>query len=229
MGVSIDFDGDGLTGYGFSVSAGGSITDTIYRNENQGNTDWDADWESATFVDEEAWFAEVFIPWTVAPMKAVTGPTRTINVAFWRMVISEGRANTSIPGNPRQEKFLSLLHPLNFTNHNPTKVDFFPYVNATQDRVKDEVDTKTGMEVFWKIDAGKQLNIAINPDFGQVESDELVVNFSSSETFYSDKRPFFSENHSLFDVKSDEIFYIINTRRIGAAPIMTAAAMGRTR
>ena len=218
VGVSIDFDGDGLTGYGFSVSAGGSITDTIYRNENQGNTDWDADWESATFVDENAWYAEVFIPWTVAPMKAVTGPTRTINVAFWRMVISEGRANTSIPGNPRQEKFLSLLHPLKFTNHNPTKVDFFPYVNATQDRVKDEVDAKTGMEVFWKIDAGKQLNIAINPDFGQVESDELVVNFSSSETFYSDKRPFFSENHSLFDVKSDEIFYIINTRRIGAAP-----------
>ena len=118
VGVSIDFDGDGLTGYGFSVSAGGSITDTIYRNENQGNTDWDADWESATFVDEEAWFAEVFIPWTVAPMKAVTGPTRTINVAFWRMVISEGRANTSIPGNPRQEKFLSLLHPF----HSPITI-----------------------------------------------------------------------------------------------------------
>ena len=45
-----------------------------------------------------------------------------------------------------------------------------------------------------------------------------MVNFSSSETFYSDKRPFFSENHSLFDVKNDDIFYIINTRRIGAAP-----------
>ena len=217
-GVSIDFDGDGLTGYGFSVSAGGSVADTIYRNENQGNPDWDADWDSATFVDDEAWYAEIFIPWTVAPMKAVSGPSRTIKLAFWRMVISEGRVNTSIPGNPRQEKFLSLFHPLDFKNNNPSKIDFFPYVNATQDRIKDEVDTKAGMEIFWKIDAGKQLNIALNPDFGQVESDELVVNFSSSETFYSDKRPFFSENHSLFDVKSNEIFYIINTRRIGAAP-----------
>ena len=65
---------------------------------------------------------------------------------------------------------------------------------------------------------GKQLNVALNPDFGQVESDELVVNFSSSETFYSDKRPFFSENHSLFDVKGYMFFYLINTRRIGAAP-----------
>ena len=81
-------------------------------------------------------------------MKAVTGPTRTINVL--RMVIAEGR-NTSISGNLRQEKFLSLFSSPSFTNYNPTKVDFFPYVNATQDRVKDEVDT-CSMEVFWKID-----------------------------------------------------------------------------
>ena len=90
------------------------------------------------------------------------------------------------------------------------------------------------MEVFWKIDAGKQLNIAINPDFGQVESDELAVNFSSSETFYSDKRPFFSENHSLFDVKSDETLhhqYEANWRcarlrlqSLGAEPEACAAA-----
>ena len=82
----------------------------------------------------------------------------------------------------------------------------------------EDLDKKVGAEIFWKIDAGEQLNIALNPDFGQVESDELVVNFDSSETFYSDKRPFFSENHSLFDVKGFRFFYVINTRRIGAAP-----------
>jgi hypothetical protein len=88
----------------------------------------------------------------------------------------------------------------------------------TEDRILEDLDTKVGAEIFWKIDSGKQLNVALNPDFGQVESDELVVNFSSSETFYSDKRPFFSENHSLFDVKGYMFFYLINTRRIGAAP-----------
>ena len=68
-GVSIDFDGNGLTAYGFSVSAGGSISDSIYRNENEGNTDWDADWDSATHIEGDAWFAEVFIPWSIAPMR----------------------------------------------------------------------------------------------------------------------------------------------------------------
>ena len=105
-GVSIDFDGDGLTGYGFSVSAGGSVADTIYRNENQGNPDWDADWDSATFVDDQAWYAEIFIPWTVAPMKAVSGPSRTIKLAFWRMVISEGRVKYFDPRKPKAREVL---------------------------------------------------------------------------------------------------------------------------
>lgn len=217
-GIAIDFDGDGLTAYGFTVSAGGSISDSIYINENQDNTDWDADWDSATHIEGDAWFAEMFIPWSIAPMKAQEGDVRKVKLAFWRMVVAEMRVNTSIKGNPRQEKFMSLFEDYEFKNYSVSKLDFFPYINATEDRVLEDVTTKAGMEVFWKIDSGKQLNIALNPDFGQVESDELVVNFSASETFYSDKRPFFSENHSLFEVKGYNFFYVINTRRIGAAP-----------
>tara|TARA_B100001123_G_scaffold417996_1_gene521412 strand:+ start:865 stop:3111 length:2247 start_codon:yes stop_codon:yes gene_type:complete len=217
-GLAIDFDGNGLTAYGFTVSAGGSISDSIYRNENEANYDWDADWDSATHIEGDAWFIEMFIPWSIAPMKAQKGEVRTVKLSFWRMVASEWRVNTSIKGNPRQEKFMSLFHEYEFNNYSVSKLDFFPYVNVTEDRIKEDQENKVGAEVFWKIASGKQLNIALNPDFGQVESDELVVNFTQSETFYSDKRPFFSENHSLFDVKGFRFFYIINTRRIGSAP-----------
>ncbi len=217
-GLAIDFDGDGLTAYGFTVSAGGSISDGIYRNENDVNYDWDADWDSATSISDEGWYAEIFIPWSVAPMKAQEGDKRKVKLSFWRMVANEWRVNTSIKGNPRQEKFMSLFHEMDFNNYSISKIDFFPFINVTEDRVLEEIESKTGAEVFWKIDSGKQLNIALNPDFGQVESDELVVNFSSSETFYADKRPFFSENHALFDVKGYRFFSVINTRRVGAAP-----------
>ncbi len=217
-GLAIDFDGDGLTAYGFTVSAGGSISDGIYRNENEANYDWDADWDSATHIEGDAWFIEMFIPWSIAPMKAQKGEIRTVKLSFWRMVAAEWRVNTSIKGNPRQEKFMSLFHEYDFKNYSVSKIDFFPYINITEDRIKEDQEDKLGAEIFWKIDSGKQLNIALNPDFGQVESDELVVNFTQSETFYSDKRPFFSENHSLFDVKGYRFFYIINTRRIGSAP-----------
>lgn len=217
-GLAIDFDGDGLTAYGFTVSAGGSISDGIYRNENEANFDWDADWDSATHIEGDAWFIEMFIPWSIAPMKSQKGDVRKVKLAFWRMVAAEWRVNTSIKGNPRQEKFVSLFHEFDFKNYSVSKLDFFPYINVTEDRIKEDQENKVGAEIFWKIDSGKQLNVALNPDFGQVESDELVVNFSQSETFYSDKRPFFSENHSLFDVKGYRFFYIINTRRIGSAP-----------
>ena len=217
-GLAIDFDGDGLAAYSFTVSAGGSISDGIYRNENEVNYDWDADWDSATHIEGDTWFIEMFIPWSIAPMKSREGDVRKVKLSFWRMVREEFRVNTSIKGNPRQEKFMSLFHEYKFKNYNVSKLDFFPFVNMTQDRILEDLDTKAGAEIFWKIDSGKQLNVALNPDFGQVESDELVVNFSSSETFYSDKRPFFSENHSLFDVKGYMFFYLINTRRIGAAP-----------
>ena len=58
-GLAIDFDGDGLTAYGFTVSAGGSISDGIYRNENDVNYDWDADWDSATSINNDGWTVEV--------------------------------------------------------------------------------------------------------------------------------------------------------------------------
>ena len=217
-GLAIDFDGDGLAAYSFTVSAGGSISDGIYRNENEINYDWDADWSSAVHIDDNFWYAEFFIPWSIAPMKSVSGDYREVKLSFWRLLAAEWRVNTTIKGNPRQEKFMSLFHPYKFKNYSVSKLDFFPYLTASDDRVLGETNEKIGAEIFWKIDSGKQLNIALNPDFGQVESDELVVNFSSSETFYSDKRPFFSENHSLFNVKGYEFFYVINTRRIGAAP-----------
>ena len=218
VGVSIDFDGNGLVAYSFSVSAGGSISDGIYRNENEINYDWDADWKSDVYIDEDYWFAEIFIPWTIAPMKSIDGPSRAVKINFWRLLASEWKVHSSIKGNARQEKYMSLFHEYEFNNYSISKIDFFPYLTLSDDRVLNEGSKKVGAEIFWKIDSGQQLNVAVNPDFGQVESDELVVNFSSSETFYSDKRPFFSENHSLFDVKGMSFFYIVNTRRIGGAP-----------
>ena len=102
-------------------------------------------------------------------------------------------------------------------NYSGAKLDFFPYVTVNQDMSRSDLLSKAGAEVFWKIDSSKQVNLTLNPDFGQVESDEVVVNFSAFETFYSDRRPFFAENNNLFDV-SDYMHRIINTRRIGGRP-----------
>ena len=73
VGITIDFDNDGKTGYRFSVNAGGSINDGTVINENEQNMDWDGDGLSATSITDTGWFAEIFIPWTITSMKSQKG------------------------------------------------------------------------------------------------------------------------------------------------------------
>lgn len=58
------------------------------------------------------------------------------------------------------------------------------------------------------------LNMAINPDFGQVEADPAVLNLSTFETFFEERRPFFVEGSGTFRTPI-QLFY---SRRIGRRP-----------
>ena len=216
-GIVIDFDGDGIEGYNFFISSSGSVGDATVTDEKERNWDWDADWQSAATVKDGVWYSETFIPWSIASMKTQTGEKRKIKMAFYRMLMGVGRGLSTIKGSVYENVYLSVFDEYQFNNYSVAKLDFFPYTTLTEDIANSDQISKAGAEIFWKINSSKQLNLALNPDFGQVESDEVVVNFSAFETFYSDKRPFFAENNSMFDV-SDRMHRIINTRRIGGRP-----------
>lgn len=79
------------------------------------------------------------------------------------------------------------------------------------------------LEVFYRPDASQPLSLAVNLDFGRLESDELVVNFSAFETFYAERRPFFAENQALFDVSGGAGLRMLHTRRMGTAGDIRAA------
>ena len=68
------------------------------------------------------------------------------------------------------------------------------------------------------------MDLAINPDFGQVEADPSEVNLSAFETFFTEKRPFFIEGNNITNfslgigdgnIGNDNLFY---SRRIGRRP-----------
>ena len=224
-GIVIDFNGDGVEGYNFFVSSSGSKGDGTVRNEKDRNWDWDADWETAATVDNGVWYTESFIPWTVASMKSQSGDIRKIKMAFYRMMMGIGKGVSTIKGSPFENLYLSVFNEYEVKNYSGSKLDFFPYITISEDIIGSDLLSKAGAEIFWKIDSSRQINLTLNPDFGQVESDEVVVNFSAFETFYSDKRPFFAENNNLFDV-SDRMHRIINTRRIGGRPDYDCSTYG---
>ena len=222
--VVVDLDNTGNTAYMLGIALGKSVLDFTITNENQIDGDWDGQWFADTSETEENWYSEFFVPWDMAPMNKQEGNSRTIGVSVSRMIQHLG-IGIGFPGASFQRsKFLSVLHKVKVVQANPKSLDFFPYTVANNDFISDESSFDAGTEVIFNTGAGGELVATINPDFGQVESDNIVINYSPRETFYSDKRPFFTQSQSIFDIELDwypgfELYSILHTRRIGASPI----------
>ena len=84
-----------------------------------------------------------------------------------------------------------------------------------------------GLDLKYALSSTLTLTGTINPDFGQVEVDPAVVNLSQFETFYPERRPFFTEGLNIFAFTDSparsrfsfmftpQMFY---SRRIGRSP-----------
>ena len=215
--LHIDFEGLGRTAYVFSVSLSGSLSDAVILNQTEFIQDWDATWYSAVGEDDAGWTAEFEIPWSVAPEGRVDGELRTIGVSAGRYVkassMQYGFPAIPFPSPTYVQDFAKIVLP----RFAVAELNVVPYSLVRADLLHDSTQGKIGADLFWIPDARNRLGFTVNPDFAQVESDELVVDFSAIETFFSDKRPFFTERLELFDVRVPRNDRLVHTRRIGAA------------
>jgi len=216
--VFVDFEGRGRTAYEFTVSLSGSQRDSVVLNQTTNSRDWDAVWESAVTEDDAGWTAEMRIPWSVAPEGIVNGDRRTIGFYVSRFI----KKNSTRHSLPAIELFSSTFvqgfQHVEVPRFKTSSLDVVPYVSVASDFLNSATTSRQGLDVVWKPNGGNLLAATLKPDFGQVESDDLVVNFSAIETFFSDKRPFFTEGLQLFDLRLPFMGRVINTRRIGGAP-----------
>lgn len=218
VNFSVDFDGDGRLGYNFMVTLGNAIADEVISNESSYNADWDGVWEYAVHEDVDHWSVEMLIPWSVAAMRAADGPTRTIGVNFDRVLASRGERSASGPVSYTRPRYLSEFQRVEVEAYPPRGwLSVVPYVSMQHDLLGGGNDGRAGMDVFWKPSGHFQLGAALNPDFGQVEADDLVVDFEAIEVFFSDKRPFFTENQGVFDLRTPDSGRLVYTRRFGGA------------
>lgn len=204
VNVYIDFNADAQVAYNVTIALAGSLQDATLTNENQYSTDWDSDVEYAIRQSDEEWFVELLLPWTTAPMKDAAAPKRTIGIAFDR-VIGATQERSALQGvSFTRPRYVSEFPRVEIDQYPGSLLHVFPYASVANDLVDDEIDMKFGADIQWKPSANFQLTAALNPDFGQVEADELVVNFDAIEVLFSDKRPFFAENQALFDIRVPE-------------------------
>ena len=216
VNLNIDFEGGARTGYNFTVSSTNGIADAVITNENKYNTDWDGNWRHAVSEDAEGWSVEMLIPWYIAPMGKAVGGKRTFKVNLDRVIGSTGERTAWPVASFERPRFLSDFAPLEVAAYSQSLFAVTPYVSGLYDNVHGGSTFDGGADIFWKPNGQFQMTATINPGFGQVESDDLVVNFDATETFISDKRPFFTENQGLFEYTTpSDSSQLLYTRRIG--------------
>ncbi len=216
--INIDFDGDGNKAYILAVNLGDSLFDAIKIKTGDFKTDWDGDWIAKTKRHDGYWVSEFYLPWNLVLMNQPAGDKRTIKYSVLRYKAKEQVWLSSSGSMASRPDYFEKLDSLEIANYTKSKLNFFPYVSSNQNSVTKFDDNKIGAEIFYNSGTGKQINATFNPDFGQAESDDVVINFSARETFYSEKRAFFNENQSLFNINNYDRYTVMNTRRIGSAP-----------
>jgi hypothetical protein len=222
--VDISSRADRVSAFHFGVSAAGVLDDGIYFNDAEYSADWDENWEAATVVRLDGWSAELRIPFRILRFDAA--PEQRWGIQVQRYI--EARREWDLWSfRPRS----SAAHVSTFgaleglRGIRPARAVELRWVEVFQLRARDaeargplaparDWDWALGADAKAHPTPGTTLDLTFNPDFGQVEADQVVLNLSNYEVIYPEKRPFFLEGADTFATPRALLY----TRRIGARP-----------
>jgi hypothetical protein len=227
---SFDTNLDRSTGYSFRVTAAGVQRDEYNYDDTRSDQAWDGIWEAAVTHTAEGWVAEIRIPLSQLRYVPSEGPqTWGVNFARRRIADNERSAWAWRPrglhgGVSRWGRLEGLVLP-----SASRRVEVRPYTMAGAERVTGDATNpffeatqttaRIGTDVRIGLGSTFMLDAAVNPDFGQVEVDPQVIDLSAFETFFPERRPFFTQDDRMFDFslsgRSNNLFY---SRRIGRSP-----------
>jgi hypothetical protein len=217
-GVMFDTYMDKINGVGFYVTALGEQYDCKYSLNNEDDS-WSTVYHSATAIRNDGWILEMRIPYSALRFSKE-------NVQSWGINFVRRRTRTG------QQFMWSPIDPNKFGTMNqagvwegiqdiraPVRLSFSPYfstyLNNSATATSDwRTTVNGGMDVKYGISKGFTLDMTLIPDFGQVQSDNQVLNLTPFEVRFNENRTFFTEGTELFN--KGNLFY---SRRIGGQPL----------
>jgi hypothetical protein len=231
MGVTFDSYRDYRTGFEFTLTAWGQKSDLVLFNPMDWDFNWNPVWKGKTGLEDSAWVAEMEIP--LSQLRYSNEDEQVWGMHTWRWISRlQEESNWEIqsktgPGMLYNFGELRGIRGLKKSR----RLEIMPFVLGDLRTMEEEpgnpftengriwggdmgLDAKIGVSSNFTID------LTLNPDFGQVESDPSVMNLTAFETFYEEKRPFFLEGLTIFDYNFEDknLFY---SRRIGHSPSRT--------
>ena len=200
---------DRRSGYAFWVNPSGSIIDKALYNDINEDSSWDGIWEARTQILPEGWSVEIKIPFS--QLRFPKKESYLWGVNFQR-IIKRKNEKVSFAWVPKEDNaFVSRFARLEgIKDIRPgRRIEVFPYTVGQGEFSPAEPGNpfetghkykgNVGLDLKAGLKTNLNLDLTINPDFGQVEVDPAVINLTAYETYYEEKRPFFIEGSSIFN------------------------------
>ena len=212
----IDPHHDHRTGYMFVATPGGIQQDSYRYDDTNRDYSWRGIWWVESRIDELGWTAEFKIPFAnfrfAEDREQVWGfdieriNRRKSEVSVWKQMTQAGR----------RTRMSDLGHMVGLREIGGGKpFEISPYLLSGGSKTHGQSmggQGGIGLDVQYNLTGALKTNLTVNPDFAQVEADQLEINLTRFPTRFSEQRPFFVEGNSFFDTPLDLFF----SRRIGS-------------
>jgi len=195
------------------------------------NLSWNTFWDVRTRIEEKGWSLEMRIPFSSLRFQEINGEVRMgLTVERWIPAHNEIDLFPAIPPNWGQYSPMkpSQAQEVVLRGVKPGKPIYLaPYLLAGYES-RNELNSQetayarsqkpvmeAGLDVKYGLSNNMIMDLTVNTDFAQVESDDQQINLTRYSLFFPEKRPFFLERASVFDYSlggSSNMFY---SRRIG--------------
>jgi len=233
--IMIDSYFDRKTAFVFTANVSGVQSDGILTQEGTVyDITWDAVWSVKTRTYSDGWSAEFEIPYNAIRFAEQQDGGYTWGINFRRYISRKKEVDEwvmvpkgesySISKWGTVEGIMKIQPPLHLT--------LAPYVaasttieTATPEREGSTSNiVRAGLDLKYGLARNFTLDATVNPDFGQVEVDQAVLNLTVFETRYPEKRPFFVEGAQFFTFGSSYDYTplpLFFSRRIGKRPTLS--------
>jgi hypothetical protein len=221
IGIVFDTYQDKINGMGFYVTPLNEQFDLKYSigMNNGEDLSWNAVYSTAAKIDNDGWSFEMKIPYSA--IRFSKEAVQNWNIHIIRRRAKSGQQFSWSPIDPTKFGFMNQAGTLIGLKDikPPLRLSFSPYFSTYLSKnpnvSKDwKVNVNGGMDVKYGISDGFTMDMTLIPDFGQVQSDNQILNLSPFEVKFNENRQFFTEGIELFS--KGNLFY---SRRIGGQPI----------
>jgi hypothetical protein len=197
--IILDPFNQGRAGYRFETNLNGVRHDSLYTTPTRFSLNWNTIWETATQVEDNAWVAEVEIPFKSLPFDPA--------LDTWGFNFGRG-----IRRKNEEMAWVSLDR-----QYNPTimgemtgmagmdqgvGLDIVPSFAAVRSRQFNPAATgdqyNPSLDAFYRLTPSLNAALTVNTDFSAVEVDNRQVNLGRFNLFFPERRDFFNNDSELF-------------------------------